>query len=810
MDAAWPSPMGVNPRDLELNHDVSYDHNISTSFQGPPAHSSNGTHYCYDSWPSEPAPTGSFMPIALAGPHLEIGAFDVGMPATGGDFHVNGTIGIPVDNDDIWYLQGRQEGYGGIGHSTPGVGPTSQQALPLFTCSSLEQTSNTTSQFSNKDRVAMTVPPPADSQDSQETSSTHPLNHIPSQPQRIRRIRRDSVKASRTRLSRSMTSPMLRSRRPLPPQKRVPPLSDLTQSKILKGARSLPSTQSSLECPIEKSASNNHTTVLREGIALVHETIKPFSLFSRRKATDLIKQVVRLVDQLDQLAAEEEKYGNASDDDESNEPSTATSSQDSLSNSELVDVDSETDNTSISSTSRQPIIESQESVTMNNGQHEPVHHPCLQCGNKSLYYCTRENCKYSTHSPAEWRRHEQSQKHSQRERFMCLECPQSPPGTDVNGDPVCEFCRTSIPELGIHLTAHYLQCQAAQRSCTTYGRKDRLIAHLRTQHRIVINTSPIAASGRFTIDCQWPRQCGFCRVTFMAWDERMDHIARHFEDGLDMSSWKLPLHPPEDLHPGFKPQPKDGSDSDDDMDDNDSPPSHYKPGIQNKSTFSSSSKTRNPTQQQRRSASHQGGRRHRQQVPLADLENEADSDATSNPEHICGILALEWIPNGTSAPGRKTTSVALDRYLKDVEEPFQAQVITQNSVLPKESSNQDTTIAPEGADQKKEFTGNQKHEASKSRDWQPSPTLQIPPRTQNRFDQILIPAKFSRYQPRSPTQGSTSSSSLQTLRASKPAADTPMKYTSRTDRSSRARKGVPVHTCDICLPVKVRSLSQSR
>jgi hypothetical protein len=62
---------------------------------------------------------------------------------------------------------------------------------------------------------------------------------------------------------------------------------------------------------------------------------------------------------------------------------------------------------------------------------------------------------------------------------------------------------------------------------------------------------------------------------------------------------------------------------------------------------------------------------------------------------------------------------------------------------------------------------------------------------------------FSGYQPGGSTQASTSGSPPQSSRGSEPAADMPVKYTPVTGRISRAKKGVPVHTCDICRPVKV-------
>lgn len=53
-------------------------------------------------------------------------------------------------------------------------------------------------------------------------------------------------------------------------------------------------------------------------------------------------------------------------------------------------------------------------------------------------------------------------------------------------------------------------------------------------------------------------------------------------------------------------------------------------------------------------------------------------------------------------------------------------------------------------------------------------------------------------------QASMSGSPQQSPRGSEPIADLPVKYTPVTGRLSRAKKGVPVHTCDICRPVKVR------
>ncbi|PVH80575.1 hypothetical protein DL98DRAFT_187095 [Cadophora sp. DSE1049] len=60
----------------------------------------------------------------------------------------------------------------------------------------------------------------------------------------------------------------------------------------------------------------------------------------------------------------------------------------------------------------------------------------------------------------------------------------------------------------------------------------------------------------------------------------------------------------------------------------------------------------------------------------------------------------------------------------------------------------------------------------------------------------------SGYQAGGSNQASNSGSPQQSSRGSEPAADMPVKYTPVTGRISRAKKGVPVHTCDICRPVK--------
>ena len=58
------------------------------------------------------------------------------------------------------------------------------------------------------------------------------------------------------------------------------------------------------------------------------------------------------------------------------------------------------------------------------------------------------------------------------------------------------------------------------------------------------------------------------------------------------------------------------------------------------------------------------------------------------------------------------------------------------------------------------------------------------------------------FQPGASLQPGTTAGLQRSSRGSEPAADLPVKYTPVTGRISRAKKGVPVHTCDICRPMK--------
>jgi hypothetical protein len=240
-------------------------------------------------------------------------------------------------------------------------------------------------------------------------------------------------------------------------------------------------------------------------------------------------------------------------------------SQDSLSTSGIIDSDYRTeDGTSVSSTPRQTVYVAQETTSMDLDTAQPPDRV------KAIYECTKEMCNYSTHSEVDWKRHETGDKHWPQERFMCLQCPDSV--SDPDGYPICVFCFIPFFMLG-DVQAHYLQCESARTQGKTFGRKDHFCKHLRDEHHID-NVSQQAANWKYSVNSDWPRECGFCGIFFQSWEQRMQHIALHYQNGSKVKDWKLPYSRPQDSgyrRAGMDPR-RDESDDGDDFDDNNSKP----------------------------------------------------------------------------------------------------------------------------------------------------------------------------------------------------------------------------------------------
>ena len=334
---------------------------------------------------------------------------------------------------------------------------------------------------------------------------------------------------------------------------------------------------------------------LESSLAQFYEQFRSlsYSPVSQRKVADLIIQIMQLV-------RDEKKYGGpqaSTGDRYGNQESLGSSSQMSLDDSEPSQLGYQTDDTSMLSL-QYPATSISQDLLSTGIDHEEAgkadHRPCFSCGKKPLYFCTFKECSYANHSPTDWKRHEETEKHWPQKRYMCLECPASTPVLDANGNQLCQYCGVPFHLLEESAEAHYLCCSTARRDGTTYVRKDHLVSHLRDEHHIGDSISTRrAAAGEYAIaSSKWPRQCGFCGVTFKTWDQRMKHIAKDYQKGYHISTWRLPFPVPKDSRSREQNLPPGNTDSDG-SDDDDSPSGSSRPHDQ-QATLQSPSSSQQP------------------------------------------------------------------------------------------------------------------------------------------------------------------------------------------------------------------------
>ena len=152
----------------------------------------------------------------------------------------------------------------------------------------------------------------------------------------------------------------------------------------------------------------------------------------------------------------------------------------------------------------------------------------------------------------------------------------------LDGTSRCSYCEETNPDLA-HLKEKHqdrLKLRASNTSpfcSTTFHRNEHFFQHFKQVHKNSnIKVKEWKEKGFFEVkESKFPRQCGFCSTKFETWDERMDHIGKHYsEDDFGMSQWNPSKwdSPPKgkktscsdgDLHSNSN----DDSDSDDDNDD---------------------------------------------------------------------------------------------------------------------------------------------------------------------------------------------------------------------------------------------------
>lgn len=151
------------------------------------------------------------------------------------------------------------------------------------------------------------------------------------------------------------------------------------------------------------------------------------------------------------------------------------------------------------------------------------------------YYCTF--CQKRFNGQLEWMRHEQTY-HMPEELWVC--CPRT-----GEFPSRCPFCAKSDPSPS-HLADHnYLSCQERPLSERTFSHKDFFLQHVSHEHKIGLGEKParlaeLLEAWRHPVPLKQGHQalhCGFCGLDFATYNDRTEHVAGHFQAGLDMMSW---------------------------------------------------------------------------------------------------------------------------------------------------------------------------------------------------------------------------------------------------------------------------------
>ena len=194
----------------------------------------------------------------------------------------------------------------------------------------------------------------------------------------------------------------------------------------------------------------------------------------------------------------------------------------------------------------------------------------------TVYHCIFQkpgkSCKFSTTKKSDWIRHGKSEKHYPQKRYMCILCIESV--DDEEGHPLCSFCSVPI-SVSTNNKQHYLQCEEARKGRHIFAgaREEHFKQHLMHKHGL---EGIEAEQSTWTFDTQgdWPRECGFCGDQFSSWLDRTNHVADHFREGVDNSSWGIPFRKPK--APGDHRRPVDHQKRDDDDDtDGDDGDNHF-------------------------------------------------------------------------------------------------------------------------------------------------------------------------------------------------------------------------------------------
>lgn len=109
----------------------------------------------------------------------------------------------------------------------------------------------------------------------------------------------------------------------------------------------------------------------------------------------------------------------------------------------------------------------------------------------------------------------------------------------------CPFCAESSPSRS-HLKDHsFFACHQKPMPERTFDRKDHFLQHVAQTHNLSADQKPIrltelSEAWRRPLNLSQGHQalhCGFCGMMFSSYQQRTEHVSRHFMAGMDMISW---------------------------------------------------------------------------------------------------------------------------------------------------------------------------------------------------------------------------------------------------------------------------------
>lgn len=142
-------------------------------------------------------------------------------------------------------------------------------------------------------------------------------------------------------------------------------------------------------------------------------------------------------------------------------------------------------------------------------------------------------CTETFKTKHDWKRHEKSL-HLSLERWVCSPHGSSQMSTE-RGCLACVYCGLREPQHG-HMEQHnYLGCAGKALVERTFYRKDHIRQHLGLVHGVNFQAWSMD-SWRMPVP-EIRSRCGFCGRILSSWDDRADHISRHFKSGTSMVDW---------------------------------------------------------------------------------------------------------------------------------------------------------------------------------------------------------------------------------------------------------------------------------